>query len=308
MRAAHRPTKEGGTRRMSSSRSGVLPVDKPEGVTSHDVVAAARRALGTRRIGHTGTLDPFASGLLLLCVGPATRLAEYLIGLPKAYRATLRLGITTDTDDRTGEVVEESAGWQGLSREAVEAALETQRGRIRQVPPAYSAKKVAGRRAYDRARRGETVELAPVEVEIYRLEVVSIDLPEVVFEVECSSGTYIRAIARDVGAVLGVGGHLATLRRTRIGRHDVQDAVPLSRLDDASAVQSAWLSPLDALSHMPRIDVDAEDAAALRNGRRIRRPDRDAPEYVPLAIAYQEELLAVGDIEEGRLRPRKVFS
>ncbi len=293
---------------MSSSRSGVLPVDKPEGVTSHDVVAAARRALGTRRIGHTGTLDPFASGLLLLCVGPATRLAEYLIGLPKAYRATLRLGITTDTDDRTGEVVEESAGWQGLTREAVEAALETQRGRIRQVPPAYSAKKIAGRRAYDRARRGEAVELAPVEVEVYRLEVVSIDLPEVVFEVECSSGTYIRAIARDVGAVLGVGGHLSTLRRTRIGRHDVRGAVPLSRLDDESAVQPAWLSPLEALSHMPRIDVDAEDAAALRNGRRVRRPDRDAPEHIPLAIAYQDELLAVGDIEEGRLRPRKVFS
>ncbi|HEX7118916.1 MAG TPA: tRNA pseudouridine(55) synthase TruB [Longimicrobiales bacterium] len=292
---------------MSASLRGVLPVDKPEGPTSHDVVAAARRALGTRRIGHTGTLDPFASGLLLLCVGQATRIAEYLTDLPKTYRATMRLGVATDTADRTGAPVSESAAWRELSRDRIAAALASQVGRIRQLPPAYSAKKVAGERAYDRARRGEAVRLEPAEVEIYRLDVLAWDLPDITFEVVCSSGTYIRAIARDVGEALGVGGHLVALRRTRIGRHDVDRAVPVERLTDAAAVRAAWMSPLAALGHLPRVDVDAAGASALRHGRALPLRRGDRPAHTPIAVAHGGALLAIGEFDDERLRPRKVF-
>ncbi len=293
---------------MNGSVPGVLPVDKPEGPTSHDVVAAARRALGTRRIGHTGTLDPFASGLLLLCVGTATRIAGYLIDLPKTYRAVMRLGVATDTADRTGEPIAESSAWRELTRDRVEAALRAQLGRIRQLPPAYSAKKVAGERAYDRARRGEAVTLEPVEVEIYRLDLLDCELPDVTFEVECSSGTYVRAIARDAGEALGVGGHLVALRRTRIGRHEVDRAVPLDRLADRDAVRAARLSPLDALAHLPRLDVDDATAEALRHGRRVPWPRGGLRPLEPIAVAHRDALLAVAEIEDERLRPRKVFA
>src|SRR3954470_7378446 len=188
--------------------NGVLPVDKAVGPTSHDAVAAVRRALKTREVGHTGTLDPFASGLLLVCVGRATRLAEYLTGLPKTYVATMRLGEATDTDDLTGEVIHSSDAWRSLSKDAIADALRAQVGTIQQLPPSYSAKKVAGERLYAAARRGETVERKPVAVTIHSIRVLGIDLPDVEFEVECGAGTYIRAIARDTGAALGVGGHL----------------------------------------------------------------------------------------------------
>lgn len=293
---------------MSTDRSGVLPVDKPEGPTSHDIVAAARRALGTRRIGHTGTLDPFASGLLLLCVGSATRIAEYLTDLPKTYRARMRLGVETDTGDATGTPVFESEEWRALGAARVAEALQAQLGRIRQVPPAYSAKKIAGERAYDLVRRGEEIRLEAVEVEVYRIELLNVELPDVDFEVECSSGTYIRAIARDVGSALGVGAHLRALRRTAVGRHHVSAAVSADRLGDPDAVEAAWLSPLDALAHLPRVEVDDEGAAALRHGRSIRW-EREAPRRQgPIAVAYQDALLAIGEFDDERLRPRKVFA
>ncbi|HEU0078306.1 MAG TPA: tRNA pseudouridine(55) synthase TruB, partial [Longimicrobiaceae bacterium] len=190
------------------ARGGVLPVDKPVGPTSHDAVAAVRRALRIRQVGHTGTLDPFASGLLLVCFGPATRLAEYLTPLPKTYRATMRLGEATDTDDRTGEVLARSDAWRELTEAQLRAALERQVGEIEQLPPRFSAKKVGGERMYAAARRGEEVVRTAVPVTIYAIRVIRIALPEVEFEVECGAGTYIRAIARDVGDALGVGGHL----------------------------------------------------------------------------------------------------
>ena len=181
-----------------SEPTGILPVDKPEGPTSHDVVARARRALRQRRIGHTGTLDPFASGLLLLCLGPATRLAEYLTALPKSYRAVLRLGQTTDTDDATGKVIAESDAWHSVTEAAFRAALAGQTGELDQLPPVYSAKKVDGERAYAAARRGEPVQRTPVRVTVYAAELVRFDPPFAEFTVDCSSGTYIRSIARDV--------------------------------------------------------------------------------------------------------------
>ncbi len=292
---------------MSSGRAGVLAVDKPEGPTSHDVVSLARRGLGTRRVGHTGTLDPFASGLLLLCVGWATRLAEYLTGLGKSYRGVAHLGVVTDTADRTGTLLRSSEEWRGLREEEIEAAFRTQLGQIPQLPPSYSAKKVGGVRAYDLARRGEEVELAPVMVTIERIEILEVALPEVVFEVECSSGTYIRSIARDVGEVLGVGGHLAALRRTRIGSHDVADAIPASRLDDPEMVREGWLTPLAAVSHLHRIEVGPDEAQALSHGVRIGAAEQ-APAGEPLAIVHEGKLLAIGDVEGGKLRARKVFA
>jgi tRNA pseudouridine55 synthase len=287
---------------------GVLPVDKPVGPTSHDAVAAVRRALRTRAVGHTGTLDPFASGLLLVCVGPATRLAEYFAPLPKTYVATMRLGEATDTDDHTGEIIASSDAWSGLAREQVEAALAAQVGTIEQLPPSYSAKKVDGERMYAVARRGGEVERTPVTVIIYAIRVMSIDLPEVVFEVECGSGTYIRAIARDAGEALGVGGHLRELRRTRIGPHDVARAVPMDRLGEENLVREAMLAPADAVSHLPRVVADERGEADLRHGRAVQAPDGFVADGAVAVVSTGGELLAVGEAADGVVRPRKVFA
>jgi tRNA pseudouridine55 synthase len=252
---------------------GVLPVDKPAGPTSHDVVDAARRALGERRIGHTGTLDPFASGLLLLCVGPATRLAEYITGLPKSYRATARLGETTATADPEGEVTRTSDAWRALSEAVVRRAFEGHVGVREQRPPAFSAKKVGGERLYEKARRGEQVRAEPVPVCIHRLAVEEVDLPEVTFSLTCSSGTYVRAVARDVGDDLGVGGHLSALRRTAIGPHRVDEALALDDLEDPGRVTDALLSPLAALAHLRRIALDEAALGEVGHGRPVAAPE-----------------------------------
>ncbi|HLU26103.1 MAG TPA: tRNA pseudouridine(55) synthase TruB [Longimicrobiales bacterium] len=290
-----------------SDVAGVLRVDKVEGPTSHDVVAAARRALGVRRIGHTGTLDPFASGLLLLCFGWVTRIAEFLVGLPKTYLAVARLGEETDTDDRTGTVVASTDAWQELSRDRIVAAFGAMVGRIRQVPPRYSAKKVAGERLYRAARRGEELRAEAAEVEIHALDVLAIDLPFVSFRVECSSGTYVRAIARDVGRALGVGAHLTELRRTRIGGHDVAGAVRSDALSDDDAVRAAWLTPLEALSHLPVVELSLADAKRIAHGMSIAPPVGEWSGEV-VALARDGRLLAVGDARPDRISPRKVFS
>jgi tRNA pseudouridine55 synthase len=290
----------------ATEAAAVLPVDKPAGPTSHDVVAIARRALGTRRVGHTGTLDPFATGLLLLCIGQATRVVEFLTGLPKTYEARLRLGTVTATDDATGTVVTASDAWRDRSAADIAAALHAQRGRILQRPPAFSAKKVAGERAYRRARQGEPVTLAPVEVEIFTLDILDVAPPDVDFRVTCSAGTYIRAIARDAGEWLHVGAHLTRLRRTAIGSFDVLAAVPLDRLDDAAAVAGACIAPLEALRHLPRIDLDPEQATAIRHGRPVPRPA--GASSGPAVLAAEDALLAIADVDEGVLRPRKVFA
>jgi tRNA pseudouridine55 synthase len=287
----------------AAERDAVLPVDKPAGRTSHDMVAIARRALGTRRIGHTGTLDPFATGLLLLCIGRATRLAEYLTGLPKTYEATLRLGAATDTDDATGTVLA-TDDWRGCTSVAVEAALRAQTGRLLQRPPAFSAKKVAGERAYRRARRGDAPDLAPVEIHVYALDILGLDLPDVRFRVIVSAGTYIRALARDAGAALGVGAHLVQLRRTAIGTFAVETAVPGDRLAEPALVARALLPPLEALRHLPRIDLDADQAAAIRHGRSVPAPAGAAGCTV---LAEADMLVAIAEAADGVLRPRKVF-
>lgn len=283
---------------------GVLPVDKPAGPTSHDIVARARRALGERRIGHTGTLDPFASGLLLLCIGRATRVAEYLSGMDKAYRATLRLGRATDTDDLTGTVVAESQAWRGLDDAIIHDALAAELGARAQLPPPYSAKKVGGERAYRIARRGEDVEMPTAEVEIFAIEVVGIALPDVTFDVRCSSGTYVRAIARDVGQRLGTHAHLTALRRTAIGELTAARAIPVDALEDPRAVAEALIPAPEALSAFPQVEVDDEAARHLTHGRPIAG---GFPDGEPIVVVYDGRLLAIARAVEGRLEPRKVF-
>lgn len=288
------------------SLHGVLPVDKPVGVTSHDVVAAARRALGERRIGHTGTLDPFASGLLLVCIGEATRLAEYLVGMDKTYDAGVRIGVATNSGDLEGEVISSSDEWQGVSRADIEAALAALRGVLEQLPPRLSAKKVGGVPAHRRVRRGEDVTLRPQTVTVHELEVTGFDLPEVGLRIRCSSGTYVRALARDLGEALGVGAHLAKLRRTAVGPFLVDGALTRDALVDPERVRSAMLSPLEALEHLPRCDVGAEATADLGHGRPVGALGE--PDAAVAVAACGDRLVAVGEIGEGRFRPRKVFA
>lgn len=294
----------GRTVRMTTGdRAGVLPVDKPAGPTSHDVVTRARRALGQRRIGHTGTLDPFASGLLLLCIGSATRLAEYLTDQPKTYRAVMILGSGTDTDDATGTTFRTSDAWRDLSLETVRAALSRQAGVIWQRPPAYSAKKVGGERMYRMAREGRAPEAEPVEVEIHNIEITDWNPPAVTFEVTCSAGTYIRAIARDAGESLGVPAHLRELRRTAIGAVPVEDAIALDQLADTAAVERAWIRPLDTLAGMPRIEIGADDAGALAQGRAVEMNGMAGT----AAASNDGRLVAIVESDGHRIRPRKVF-
>ena len=207
-------------------------MDKPAGPTSHDVVAAARRALGERRVGHAGTLDPAATGLLVVLAGRATRLAQFVAPLPKRYRGTIRFGAETTTDDAAGEPVERDDGWRARSDAEVAGAVAAVAARPTQVPPRVSARKVAGERAYRLARRGEAVALAATPVTITVLGCGALDRGsgELVLEIECGSGTYVRAVARDVGRELGSRAHLAALRRLAIGPWRVEDAVPLDAL------------------------------------------------------------------------------
>ncbi|MFC5501251.1 tRNA pseudouridine(55) synthase TruB [Lysinimonas soli] len=252
---------------------GILLVDKPAGMTSHDVVARARRALGTRKIGHAGTLDPMATGLLVLGVGSSTRLLSYLVGLGKQYTATIRLGQASTTDDAEGELAD-PVDASGVTRVALEAALERLRGPIEQVPSTFSAIKVDGRRSYDRARSGEEVVLAARAVTISRFEVLDerrvpsgadSEFHDLDVVIDCSSGTYVRALARDLGSALGVGGHLTRLRRTSVGPFLVADAAALDGLgpDD--------LRPPAAIARelFPAVTVDREQLVALSQGKRV---------------------------------------
>lgn len=242
-------------------------IDKPAGMTSHDVVARVRRALGIRSVGHTGTLDPFATGLLVVLVGRATRLARFLEPLAKRYRGVARLGVRTETDDGTGQVVSrvEPAGWPG--RDEVREAMAGLTGRQEQVPPMFSAKRVEGTRSYRLARRGERPALRPVTVQVHALDLVRYEPPEVEFRASVSSGTYIRALARDLGEALGLGAHLTALRREAIGPLEVADAVPLAALGTATPL----LPPAAVLGHLPGVELEAAEAEEVSFGRTVGR-------------------------------------
>jgi tRNA pseudouridine55 synthase len=238
-------------------------VDKPAGLTSHDIVARLRRLAGTRRVGHAGTLDPAATGVLVCGIGRATRLLGYLALAEKEYTATIRLGVTTSSDDAEGEVLH-SATTDAVSAEAIAAQLRRLTGEIDQVPSAVSAIKVGGVRSYVRVRAGEAVELAPRRVTVHRFDLLAQRGDELDVAVTCSSGTYVRALARDLGEGLGCGAHLTALRRTRVGSFSLGQARTLEQLADELTLQSLG-SAVNAV--FPRLDVDAEAAAKLRHGR-----------------------------------------
>lgn len=297
----------------NGERGGLLVVDKLAGWTSHDVVARARRVLGTRKVGHAGTLDPAATGVLVLGVGPATRLLGYLSGHDKSYEGTIRLGQTTSTDDAEGERVGEPRDARGIERAVLVAAMSDLTGDIQQVPAAVSAIKVAGQRAYARVRAGESVELAARPVRVARFALLGDlrDVPgtcfrEFDFEVDCSAGTYVRALARDLGRVLGVGGHLTRLRRTRSGCFTLADARDVT-LESAgrgnlTPVSTTALMGLDeALRRaFPVVKVDAATAGQIAHGQRcvIAPPAAGASE----ATAVQDgsgRMLALVSIRPG---------
>ncbi|WP_369141206.1 tRNA pseudouridine(55) synthase TruB [Modestobacter versicolor] len=276
----------------------LLLVDKPGGMTSHDVVAIARRVLSVRKVGHAGTLDPMATGLLVLGVGAATRLLGYLSGSDKTYEATVRLGRSTVTDDREGEVTATTSA-AGVTDDAVRAALAAQVGALQQVPSSVSAVKVDGKRSYDRVRAGEEFELAPRSVTVHRIDVHRIDRPtadlvDVDLTVSCSTGTYVRAIARDAGAALGVGGHLTALRRTSSGPFDTGRARPVEDAAGALATAGAGDGVVGltdaARTVFPARELSADEAVALGHGQRV--PATGAP-GLHAAVAPDGRLVAL---------------
>lgn len=291
---------------------GVLLVDKSPGWTSHDAVGRCRRLLGTRKVGHAGTLDPMATGLLVLGAGQGTRLLTHLVGLPKTYLATIRLGQATTTDDAEGELLGEGADASGLAIARIEAALDALRGDIRQVPSAVSAIKVDGQRAYARVRAGEDVALAARPVTVERLDVLDrrsegpwCDLDVVV---DCSSGTYIRALARDMGEALGVGGHLTALRRTRVGPFAVEDArtIPPRGQGDDTELPLLGLGEA-AAAVMASVTVPEAVATDLGHGRRPVLGEGMVPATAGAAVAVRDvrgRLVAVAELGRGGgLRP-----
>ncbi len=286
---------------------GVLNVDKPAGWTSHDVVGRVRRLAGLRQVGHGGTLDPMATGVLLLCLGRATRLLEYLSGQPKTYLARITLGATTDTYDAEGEVVEQRPV-PALTHEHLQAALDAFRGEIMQRPPAYSALKRDGVALYKRARAGETVEVEPRPVTVYELTLLGFDGQNLLVRIHCGAGTYVRSIAHDLGQALGCGGHLSALQRTAVGSFTVESAATLEQLAEPGALAAALLPPDAAVAHLPRLDVSEAEAARLLHGQAIAAA---ALESAGPARAYtaDQRFLGIVTCEPQRqvVRPQKMF-
>jgi tRNA pseudouridine55 synthase len=313
---------------------GVLIIDKPAGLTSHDVVARVRRILSERRIGHTGTLDPFATGVLVVLVGRATRLAQFLSGAEKEYEAVVRFGYATATGDGTGTRLESPRAQnvteeiiQTWSEREIEAALAGLRGEIEQVPPMYSAKKVQGTKLYELARRGVEIERKAVPVTIHELEVVRPEgalledkedgTKELRVRVRCSAGTYIRTLAESIGERLGVAAHLSSLRRTRAGDFRLEDALSLDELKErmeAGEAETIILSPDAALSKLPFVHLTADEARQTLHGVALRlRAETTGGwrENEPVRMLDRDgRLIAVGfyDAASGCLRPRVVLS
>ena len=283
--------------------SGLLIIDKPVGPTSHDVVGRVRRVVGARRVGHAGTLDPLASGVLLVCIGRATRLVEYLVGLDKIYETTIRLGRATTTYDAEGEVTAERP--VTATETDILATLPAFRGAIRQRVPSYSAVKRDGKPLYERARRGETIELPERDVMIHALDLIAYEPPLLTLHVACSSGTYIRSLAHDLGELLGCGGHVIALCRTAVGRFATDQAIAVDDLTPDNV--AACLLPLEAtIAHLPRVAFDGAAAVELGFGRPV-----PAPTVSPLgdaaAFGPDGHFLGIVAVEDGLWRPRKML-
>ena len=258
---------------------GALIIDKPEGSTSHDVVARLRRATGTRRVGHAGTLDPFATGVLVCCIGRATRLVQFLVGLDKEYIGTVRLGYATDTQDGTGKQITPLRSSNELSLEELRRVLNQFAGPQLQTPPMFSAKKVAGERLYRAARAGREVEREPVSIVIHSMKLIEHEGPalnvnedgsrDFSIQVRCSSGTYVRTLAHDIGEQLGIGAHLVNLRRTEVGHFALADALTLDEVERMCPddLRNALINTSDMVSHLPAVLLDEERIKLLTNGR-----------------------------------------
>ena len=294
---------------LKNTVSGVLVVDKPIGITSHDVVQIVRNGTRIKRAGHTGTLDPRASGVLVVLLGPAVRLSEYVSAEDKRYHAVIQLGKKTDTFDEEGSITGTSPV-DDITAEQFEEALKGFIGEIEQVPPPYSAVKVNGRKAYELARKGEEVELEPRIIHVHSLELLEWDSPQALVDVHCSSGTYVRSLANDLGEILKCGAMLAGLRRTKNGKFTLNDAIPLRKLTEAFQ-DGTWYKYLipaaEALDEWPTINLTDEEIDLVRHGHRIKREEKIGD--MARAITEQGELVALMqfDEESGEYQPKKVF-
>ena len=292
-------------RKPSSTTSGLVLIDKPQGWTSHDAVARTRRLANTRKVGHAGTLDPMATGLLILGINSSTRLLTYVVGLDKEYLATIRLGATTTTDDAEGEELTRAPAGavESLAASDIAAGIRELTGDISQRPSAVSAIKVDGKRAYARVRAGEDVELPARPVTVSDFDLVGSTAEDGFLDLDvrvvCSSGTYIRALARDLGAGLGVGGHLTSLRRTRIGPFSIDAAEPLDTLD----VDRALIGPADAASRLfDRLDLDEQQALELSQGKRIIAPTGAADGGPVAAVDPRGRLIGLAEYRSGKAK------
>ncbi|HEY7026217.1 MAG TPA: tRNA pseudouridine(55) synthase TruB [Gemmatimonadales bacterium] len=284
-------------------------MDKPVGPTSHDVVTRVRRALRMKAVGHTGTLDPFASGLLVILLGRATRLAQFVERHEKTYLATAKLGVRTTTDDLTGDplpphrTAESEPGDEVPSRQAVESALHGFLGSQKQRPPAFSARKIGGERSYRLARRGMMVELAESDVTVHQLDLVEFLYPELVFRTRVSAGTYVRALARDIGEVLGTGAHLTALRREAIGTLRIEQALSLEVLSPETPI----MTPLSVLGHLPRVDLSETQVTDVGHGRAAQIGCEFSSSGSVAGVGAGDRLIAVGRVEDQLFRPEVVL-
>ena len=286
------------------SLEGILNIDKPQGITSHDVVNRIRRLSKIRRVGHAGTLDPLATGVLLLCIGRATRLSEYLIGRPKSYTATIRMGQVTDSYDADGEILSEKE--VSLSDSDITEALAPFHGRIQQRAPIFSAIKQQGQPLYKLAREGKPVDAPVREVHIYDLELLAWEKPFASIAVTCSAGTYIRSLAHDLGQNLGCGGHVTALRRTSVGSFLVQEALSLDTLNEQNWLD--YLRPIDtAVLHLPRLDLDPEEASRLQLGQRLPRLEDHPDAEIVRAYAPDGRFIGIIISRDTSWQPHKMF-
>ncbi|MEP7038004.1 MAG: tRNA pseudouridine(55) synthase TruB [Acidobacteriota bacterium] len=305
--------------------NGILIIDKPETFTSHDVVARLRRILKTKSIGHTGTLDPFATGVLVMLIGKATRLAQFLDKDKKEYEAIVRLGFETDTSDRTGELRITNYELRNLSVDEIEDVLKDFRGEIEQIPPMYSAKKVAGKKLYELARKGIEIERKPIKVNIYELDLMgngkwkmeneeNFGLWTLDFglKVSCSAGTYIRTLAEDIGKKLETGAHLAELRRTKAGKFGIENAVTLEELEEIAAenkLGDVLISMNEAVLHLPEIKLSKEEIIKTKNGIKLKTEQIADDGRFFRMIDEDENLIAVGFYKsaEKAIQPKLVL-
>jgi tRNA pseudouridine55 synthase len=297
---------------IQNAISGILVVDKPVGLTSHDVVDRIRRGTNIRRAGHTGTLDPRASGVLVILIGPAVRLSEFVSASDKRYQAIIRLGNATDTYDAEGRFTRQPSTTPiDVSETQFNEVLQRYVGEIEQTPPAYSAVKVHGKKAYELARQGEEVELAPRKINVYHLEILEWTPPEVVIDVHCSSGTYVRSLANDIGTALGCGAYLVGLRRTKSGRFSLRDATPLRKLEEAftSGNWYQYLIPAaEALAEWNAVELNPDEVEEVKHGHRVKAAPDTKPGMVR-GVSMAGELVAILDLDEVTMewQPKKVF-